>query len=367
MHPARSRGERGTWAREDCARTAAKRPGLDASHQRAGLPPHSESAKVGSLGAFWPLLEPVLDALAPRRVCEIGVEDGAFGAQLLAWCEPRECAYAGIDPAPPDVLPQRTAADAHASGVIRGTSLDVLPKLEACDAYFIDGDHNYYTVRGELDAIARATRRTGTRGPLICVHDVGWPWGRRDMYYAPESIPAEHRHPYSNELGVTLHDDALVDGGMRDPRSYAIACRAGGARNGVLTAVEDFLADAREAGAAWQMVLVPAAFGLAVLFRPDTLPDACAQELQRLRASANVMGGFLRLVERNYMSLYLFGEDAKRHITSLEKTYAGLFEQYNALQSAYADLLAHSDSLLDEYDKLRDAYRNLEAAARTDP
>ncbi|MDB5071833.1 MAG: hypothetical protein JWM87_2944, partial [Candidatus Eremiobacteraeota bacterium] len=104
------------------------------------------SGKVGSLGAFWPLLEPVLNALAPRRVCEIGVEDGAFAAQLLAWCGPRGCAYAGVDPAPPRHLPQLSGPHVRASGVIRGESLEVLPRLEPCDAYFIDGDHNYYTV-----------------------------------------------------------------------------------------------------------------------------------------------------------------------------------------------------------------------------
>lgn len=334
---------------------------LDGSNGRAGIPPQSLSAKVGSLGAFWPLLEPVLDALAPRRVCEVGVEEGAFAAQLLGWCRPRGCAYVGVDPAPPGDLPQLAGPDVHADGVIRGASLDVLPQLDACDAYFIDGDHNYYTVRGELDEIARATERPGVRGPLICVHDVGWPWGRRDMYYAPQTIPAEHRHPYSSELGVTLHDDGLVDGGMRDPGRYAIASRAGGARNGVLTAVEDFLATAREAGTPWEMVLVPAAFGLAVLYRTDALPEACVEQVRRLRSAAAVLGSFLDLVEQNYMSLYLFGEDAKRHVTSLEKTYAGLMGHYDALQSAYADLMAHSDSLLAEYDKLRDAYRSLEA------
>lgn len=320
--------------------------------------------KVGSLGAFWPLLEPVLDALAPRRICEVGVEGGAFAAQLLDWCRMRGCAYVGVDPAPPGDVP----------GVIAGASLDVLPRLEACDAYFLDGDHNYYTVRGELDAIARGAERRGNRAPLICVHDVGWPWGRRDMYYDPETIPAEHRHPFSNELGVALHTDELVDGGLRDPGRYAIACRPGGPRNGVLTAVEDFVESSLEAGAAWQMVLVPAAFGLAVLYRPDVLPQACTEQLQRLRTAANTLGDFLRLIELNYMSLYLFGEDTKRHadglqrhadglqhqFTSLEKTYAELLEHFNGLQSAYADLSAHSASLLDEYRRLDESYRSLQ-------
>jgi hypothetical protein len=323
------------------------------------------SAKVGSLGAFWPLLEPVLDALAPRRVCEVGVEAGAFAAQLLDWCRARGCAYVGVDPVPPDDVP----------GVIRGASLDVLPRLDPCDAYFIDGDHNYYTVRGELDAIARGAERRGVRAPLICVHDVGWPWGRRDMYYAPDTIPAEHRHPFSAELGVALDTDALVDGGFRDPGRFAVAHRAGGARNGVLTAVEDFLASSREAGADWQMVLVPAAFGLAVLYRAGALPELCAQRLRRLETGVAELAGFLQLVERNYMSLYLFGEDAKRYagglqrhadglqhqFTSLEKSYADLLAQFDGLQSAYADLSAHSDALLEDYRRLDETYRRLQS------
>ena len=320
--------------------------------------------KVGSLGAFWPLLEPVLDALAPRRVCEVGVEAGAFAVQLLEWCRARGCAYVGVDPAPPDDVP----------GVIRGTSLDVLLRVEPCDAYFIDGDHNYHTVRGELNAIAHGAERHGARAPLVCVHDVGWPWGRRDMYYAPETIPAEHRHPFSSELGVAQHTDELVDGGFRDPGRFAVAHRAGGARNGVLTAVEDFLASAREAGADWQMLLVPAAFGLAVLYRTDAVPERCLQRLRRLETAVAELGGFLQLVEHNYMSLYLFGEDAKRYadglqrhadgiqlqFTALETAYADLLAQFNGLQSAYADLSAHADALLDDYRRLDETYRRLQ-------
>jgi hypothetical protein len=332
-----------------------------------GLPPQPLSGKVGSLGAFWPLLEPVLDALAPRRICEVGVEGGAFAAQLLDWCRPRGCVYIGVDLEPPADMPELAGPDAAGSGVIRGDSLDVLPRLAACDAYFIDGDHNYYTVRRELDAVERAAERLGGRAPLICLHDVGWPWGRRDMYYAPQNIPPEHRHASSTELGVALHSDELVDGGLRDPGRYAIACHAGGARNGVLTAVEDFVAASSAAGAAWQLLLVPAAFGLAVLYRPDMLPEACTQHVHRLRTAADALGDFLRLVELNYMSLFLFGEDAKRHadglqreFTALEKTYAELLEHFNGLQRAYGDLSNHSDSLLNDYKELDKSYRSLQ-------
>ena len=47
---------------------------------------------------------------------------------------------------------------------------------------------------------------------------------------------------------------------------YSIARLAGGPRNGVLTAVEDFVAG--ESGQGWQAIIVPIAYGLAVLYRP---------------------------------------------------------------------------------------------------
>ena len=278
------------------------------------------NARVGSLAAFWPLLEPVLGALEPRRVCEIGIADGAFFRPLIAWSAAHGCGYVGIDPAPAAGEELFAGADAT---LIRGRSLDVLPDAAPCDAYFIDGDHNYYTVRAELDAIARAAPAA-----LVCLHDVAWPWARRDMYHAPGAIPEAERHAYSAELGVVPESEQLVDGGLREPESYVIACRAGGPRNGVLTAVEDFLAAARDAGA-WQCVLVPAAYGLAVLWRGDLVPPACARALERLGDAASTMQGFLGVVESNYVALYLFEEHAPR-AGDWESQVSGWEHQYAA-------------------------------------
>ncbi len=36
----------------------------------------------------------------------------------------------------------------------------------------------------------------GTPLPVLILHDVGWPYGRRDLYYTPETIPEEFRQPY---------------------------------------------------------------------------------------------------------------------------------------------------------------------------
>jgi hypothetical protein len=141
-----------------------------------------------------------------------------------------------------------------------------MPGLSDVDAWVIDGDHNYYTVFHELTLADRLSRRDG-RPLLAFLHDVSWPTARRDMYYAPERIPAEWRHPYDADSGVTLEHPQLMRGrGFRGAGQFAWATHMGGPRNGVLTAVEDFLTGTRASGRSMALVHVPAVFGLGVVF-----------------------------------------------------------------------------------------------------
>ena len=80
-------------------------------------------------------------------------------------------------------------------------------------------------------------------------------------------VPAGARQSWSETLGVSFDGDDLVDGGLREPGRYAISvATAGGPRNGVLTAVEDFLAGPE--GADWSAIILPVAYGLAILYQP---------------------------------------------------------------------------------------------------
>ena len=76
---------------------------------------------------------------------------------------------------------------------------------------------------------------------MFVLHDVGWPYGRRDGYYAPKQIPRRYRRPNA-QLGLERGNAGLLaEGGPN--RNIWNAKLEGGKRNGVLTAVEDFLAD----------------------------------------------------------------------------------------------------------------------------
>ena len=248
-------------------------------------------------------------------------------------------------------------------------SLAVLPTLDRCDAYFLDGDHNFFTVRHELALITGAPAGVDAKqpSPIVFVHDVGWPWGRRDMYYLPSVVPAEARQAWSETLGVSLDGDELIEGGLREPGRYAISVAAAGPRNGVLTAVEDFLAAPE--GAEWSAIILPVAFGLAILYRPADalLTAACREKLDALRKAAAVTAPFFQACEQNYLQLYLHGEYAQHLAATADRDLQGeraahyaTLAVYADLERAYGELLAQYRALEGEYGKLLQAYHSLQ-------
>jgi hypothetical protein len=157
-------------------------------------------------------------------------------------------------------------ADAHERvQLIRETSLDALPRIAAdAQAIVIDGDHNYYTVAQELRLIGEQSDAAGSGLPLLLLHDVCWPHGRRDDYFDVSQIPAEYRREplVGDGAGIAPEDSGARADGLPYARS---AAREGGPRNGVLTAVEEFV-DGRERV---RLVVVPAFFGFGVAWLQD--------------------------------------------------------------------------------------------------
>lgn len=201
-----------------------------------------------------------LNAVGAKSVAEVGAYAGDLTRVLVDWAAAPNATILAIDPAPQPSLV--AMADQHSElELIRQTSLQALPEIELPDVIIIDGDHNYYTVSEELRLIG--VRATGADLPLLLFHDVGWPHGRRDDYFDPEQIPAEFRQPLiAAGAGICPGDSGARRGGLPYPRSSA---REGGARNGVLTAIEDFMAERDQL----ELVLVPAFFGFGAVWHRD--------------------------------------------------------------------------------------------------
>ena len=91
------------------------------------------------------------------------------------------------------------------------------------DAALIDGDHNWYTVYHELRLLHEVARAAGEPLPLLILHDVGWPYGRRDLYYGPEQIPEEFRQPYAQQ-GMLKGSSELLEAGWHEPHHEQRRC-----------------------------------------------------------------------------------------------------------------------------------------------
>jgi hypothetical protein len=201
------------------------------------------------------IMLPCLDAAGARSVVEVGAYAGDLTEVLVEWAAASGARVAAIDPSPQDRL-VHLAAERPELELIRETSLAALPRISSADAMVIDGDHNYYTVSEELRLIAAADGEL----PLLLFHDVCWPHGRRDDYFAAELIPAEGRRPIAEGGGLFPGEPGIRHGGL--PYRGA-AAREGGPRNGVLTAVEDFVRQRDDL----RLAIVPAFFGLGVVWR----------------------------------------------------------------------------------------------------
>ena len=207
-----------------------------------------------------------LEAADTKSVVEVGAQHGAFTRELLAWAGDGTRITA-IDPLPQPELEELASTESRLN-LARATSLVAIPELDRFDAYIIDGDHNYFTVSEELLAIEEVSPRSL---PLVLFHDVCWPHARRDSYYAPERIPEEHRQPLAENIRLVPWGDGWdTDIGIEYP---VVAAADGGPKNGVLTAIEDFLETRPEL----QLARIPAFFGLAVIWpAAATWADAVA-------------------------------------------------------------------------------------------
>ena len=216
---------------------------------------------------FWnTVTRPLLEASKAKKIVEIGVLDGEHTELILGFCASNEASLESIDPAPNlDLESYMQVYGAHFR-LYQQPSLEVIALLDRPDFFIIDGDHNWYTVYHELLLIHELSSMSGKEPPVILLHDISWPYGRRDCYYAPERIPPEYRHPYARKGLIKGKSDLCTEGGFNAGQLNAI--HEGGPQNGVLTAVEDFL---KLHARAYRFFQIPVMFGLGVIVHQKTL------------------------------------------------------------------------------------------------
>lgn len=257
---------------------------------------------------FWePVIAPLVRTAQARRIVEIGALRGETTVKMLEDLGP-DAEIHVIDPLPQFDPSEHERRFPGQYIFHRELSLNVLPSLPAFDFALIDGDHNWYTVYNECSMIRDTCRREGVHLPLMVLHDVGWPYGRRDLYYDPTNIPETEQQPWDTRGIVPGRSPLAKNGGFNV--TLANALEEGGPRNGVRTGLDDFIA---EHDTPLRQVILPIYYGLAIVAEEAYLDEhpevrATLDELESLQGTSEL----LELSESIRIDEAVFGHNMDR-------------------------------------------------------
>ena len=148
-------------------------------------------------------------------ICGLDDDDSTINI-VLKYCDMNDVSYTAID--------SKSVSDEE------GYALNVLPNLNDYDAVFINDDPNWYTVYNELKII----KNNNDEFPLVFICHNVFPHKRRDSYIDPKIIPEDFRNEFSKKF--EYGDIYLYDG-------FYHAIEENTPKNGVLTAIEDFIVE----------------------------------------------------------------------------------------------------------------------------
>ena len=299
---------------------------------------------------FWEtVIEPALDAVQPEVIVEIGSDQGGNTENLLGFCRRTGATLHVIDPAPGYDATEWQREQAERLVFHKDLSLNVLPQIESFDAVLIDGDHNWYTVFHELKMIEDLCNGRSREFPLVLLHDADWPYGRRDLYYDPDTIPEEHRKPYEKKGMLPGVPNLVEEGGLNQHLHNAVLENE--PQGGVLTAIEDFLG---ETDYRLDLTRVPGIHGLAILV-PVRLREENAELgsfLENLRFSPFV-SGYVEAVERARL------DDQIRQQEERVNQRRRLEEESRALREARQELKETRQELKETRQELKETRQEL--------
>ncbi len=236
---------------------------------------------------FWKThIKPIANIIKATDFLEIGAEYGRNTEQLLAFCNEVNGKLSVIDPAPKfdEAFLRNRYKQCHFRSY-KDLSVNVIPDIEDFHIGLIDGDHNWYTVFNELKLIEEKYAHRIDQFPVLFFHDISWPYGRRDLYYNPKVIPQKYLQEHQ-KAGLLLGESELSQSCYFNAHLFN-ATIEGGDKNGVLTAIEDFI---DESLIDFDWLKFPTSHGLGILVCQDRKLSApeLSHYLDKIRLSPTV-------------------------------------------------------------------------------
>lgn len=174
-----------------------------------------------------------------EKILAIGLSNELILDEIISYCNKSTTLYA-IDPKIniKDLIKEDESLNNIKDYInyFSDDSLNVLPTLSNLDAIFINDDPNWYTIYNELNII----KENHINFPIVFVCNNKYPHKRRDSYINPEKIPEEFKNECCNEL-LILYEENNETKETRVTDGLCHAIHQDTPRNGVLTAMEDFI------------------------------------------------------------------------------------------------------------------------------
>ena len=161
----------------------------------------------------------ILKIFNANNIIISGLSDKRTVNQVFKYCQENNASYIAFD-----------SKDSDDYEFIKNYTLNELPNFKDYDAIFINDDPNWYTVFNELNII----KSNNSQFPLVFICNNVFPHKRRDSYINPDIIPDEFRNEYTKKLN--FQDVEIND-------NFYHAIDEDTPKNGVQTAIEDFLND----------------------------------------------------------------------------------------------------------------------------
>lgn len=306
---------------------------------------------------FWEhFIHPLLRALHPQHIVEIGSQAGGNTRNILLFCKDHGARATIIDPLPIGNHEEiRDLLKMHGQHKM-ALSLNALPGIADGDVYLIDGDHNWYTVFHEIDCIIQnALKHRADHLPVLLFHDIGWPYGKRDLYYDPSTLPPEGLLPY---VKGGLHP------GVNTPTEgqgfNAHLCNAieeNTQKNGVLTAIEDA---AQKYAEHYDLYRIPGWHGLGLMAPKRGLPKAAQEVIASHFVLPSDLFAYAASLEQKRCEMLVEQHHWKHEVHAAERELRGVTRELNRhlsllekrkkeleqLQHFYAQLHSLKDALL---------------------
>jgi len=302
----------------------------------------ADNLLLHSMAEFSSIIFPILETIQANTIGELTAADQENLKFLHLWLSGRQGKLVVLDANCPDEFIDWIDSVDDLVTYVPQSGIDGIAQMPAVDAWFVHGHPNWFNVYHELAEIYE-TAKKNQQPMMIFLQNVAWPCARRDWYASPNSIPENFRQPHTWNGDDAA--DAMKIMNSRENKTYACALKEGGERNGVLTAVEDFVLNHADE---FYWALIPSIFGLGVLFSRN---HPRASEVARIIAPYHQHPLLINL-EKNRMANYLMAYDLKSSEKKMNNQIVVVesdFEQnhFAELESSVMRLL---DMLTDELD-----------------